>query len=152
MRGLPVCIATVATLVSTNVFRRVAAVAEATRKEGGNKPPRILYQPPELSDTLKYIYSARHEIEKKVRHLVLSHGGGGAGSSMAGFDIYLDNAFRGNIISPELFAEITDFFIMYTQPTINFEETSEELLKEIQYLAAHINHQLDSIASDPMME
>jgi hypothetical protein len=39
---------------------------------------------------------------------------------------------------------------MYTQPMINFEGVSEEQLQEIQYLAAHINHQLDAIPIGPM--
>ena len=132
------------------VASRVAEKVVTIRKEVGNQPPRFLYQPPELSYSLEYIYSARHEIERKVRNLVLSHGGGWAGASMAGFNKYLDFARIGGVIPQELYNEIVDFFILYTQPMINFEEVSEEQLQEVQYLAAHINHQLDTIPLEPM--
>ncbi len=120
------------------------------RREVNNQPPRFLYQPPELSDTLKYIYSARHEIEKKIRSLVLSTGGGWAGCSMAGFDNYLEKARVVNVISQDLHDEITDFIFMYMQPMINYEDVLEEQLQEVQYLVAHINRQLDAIPLGPL--
>ncbi len=132
------------------VASRIAEKVIVIRKEVNNQPPKFLYQPSELSDSLKYIYSARHEIERKVRNLVLTYGGEWAGHSMASFDTYLRYAKNGNVISKELHQEISDFYIMYTQPMINFEGVSDEQLLEVQYLATHINKQLDAIHVEPI--
>jgi hypothetical protein len=103
-----------------------------------------LYKPPSLSERLIYLYTVRHDIENKIREIVLSFGGSWMGATMASFDSYFEKALEHKLITEVVASEIYDFYY-YTQPIINSGDVSDSEHLRIQYLAANINHQLDYV-------
>lgn len=97
---------------------RVAEKVQEIQREAREKQPGNIYQPPELPEGIRYIYSAQYDIERKVRSLVLSNGGPWMGSSWASFDTYLDYARTGNVIPEGLYTQINDFQF-FTQANLN---------------------------------
>ncbi len=125
------------------VANRITEKVKNIQAELHNRPPEALYQPPRISDRLIYIYEVWHDIENKIRWLVLSWGGGWAGCSMADFDSYFEKAKMANLMPEGLANEINDFYY-YTRSIINGGDVSDTQFLRIQYLAANINYELTS--------
>ncbi len=125
------------------VINRVVAKVQVILTESQNKSPDDSYQPPKLSDRMIYTYEVRHDIEKRIRWLVLSVGGGWAGCSMAHFDTYFDLATSFKLISENLSNEIKDLY-NYTIFLINSEDVSAIEFLQLQIYAANIDRQLTS--------
>jgi hypothetical protein len=112
------------------------------RQEVGNQPPSRIYKPSIPPEKINYIYFVRHDIESKIKNIVLGHGGPWAGASMASFDTFLDLAKTHHLISEQLAQGINDFYF-FTQAMLHSEQINDEHFLEIQYLAAKINRELD---------
>ena len=119
---------------------------ENAKQEYKDIPKVQLYQPQKMSESTEYILSTKLDLENKIRRIVLSTGGGWAGSSMAEADTYLEYAINGGHIDKRLEHEIQDFYWII-KPGEFGEEIPDKQLFEIQLLATKIHNQLDDIIS-----
>jgi hypothetical protein len=71
------------------------------------------------------------------------------GSTLAGFDTYLDYARTGELVPQRLVEDINDYYYI-TQGIINMGSTSDRGFLEIQYLASKIIMELDVIPLGPL--
>ena len=125
---------------------RVSERAETARKE--LKDPDILFDVPGVSNRITHILKLRHEVEKKVKDIVLAWGGAWAGHSMAPFDTYYEHLTRLNLAPPKLIQEISDF-MFFSQAIINEGlGPTDEVYLQVQYAASQLVRELSIILSN----
>jgi hypothetical protein len=125
----------------TELVERITERIQDVQTRSQSQTLDALYKPPELSERIIYIFSARHDLEMKIRRLVLLYGGGWAGASMASFDTYFQLAVSNDLISKSVAGEFNDFYY-FTQPMLNSDSVSDSQYLKIQYLAANLEQQI----------
>ncbi len=123
-------------------------ISEKLSKEKFPKD-QLRYSPPELSEQQTYIYSARQDIRDKISDIVMSHGGGWAGVSMASFGTFFELAKDHKLITERLAGDINEF-MMYTRTLLNEDPISESGYKNVQEFYELIRIQLDSTPRRPL--
>lgn len=127
---------------------RISERIQEIKSEIKTKPSDLLYQPPEIPERIIYILSVKYTIDVKIMNIVLETGGHWAGSTMAGFDTFLDLAYGQKLITEGLAQEYSDFFY-YTQPLLlDGNANNNEVFLQVQYLALHLNRNLDSVLAN----
>ena len=124
------------------IFERITKTLEEISNQTDNQNTEHLYIPPELNERVIYLYSVKHDIHKKIQEIVLSHGGGWAGHSMAEFSTFFSLARDHNLINEHVANEIIDFN-SYSITLINQKEISNTEFLRIQLLADQINSHLE---------
>ena len=102
---------------------------------------------PNLPDLPKYtfeLFKMNVRIFRKVREIVLSWGGGWAGSSIASFDTYFDLAIQHKLVNEVIIQDIRDFEWI-SKPGIYGDEISQEQFNDAAQLAGKIMMQLNEI-------
>lgn len=103
------------------------------------------FTPPKLSEQQIYLFSARQDIRVRLIDIVLSHGGGWAGVSMASFNKFYNLAKDNNLISKRLASDIHEFMI-FTRELLNEEDVSGEGIEIAKEFYELIRIQLNSIS------
>lgn len=106
-----------------------------------------LFKPPELPERVAYILAARRQIEGKVSGIVFEWGGGWMGMSMVPFDSFWDKVTSFHLIPEKLEQDIMEFFV-FVEPYLSFRQITDDVFLDIQYLASHINSDLDMVLAN----
>ena len=127
-----------------DITERVRERLEKYKAEEGISEEAVPLDRDVLSDHSVDLYRMKVAIGKKVREIVLSWGGGWAGSSLASFETFYDLAGQHNLIPDEILQDIQAFEWLL-RPGIYGDQIGAEQYQEISQLAAKILDQLDEI-------
>jgi hypothetical protein len=131
------------------IIERVRSKLEEFKEERGLSDQALSIRPPNLPGHTIDLFSLRVEIGRKVREIVLSHGGGWAGSSLATFETFIELAIQHNLISRQLAQDIQGFEFLI-KPGIYGDEIGNEQYRDATQLASKILRQLDEVEPGPL--
>jgi hypothetical protein len=132
-----------------DIAERVRARLDAYKEQEGLSDETLLFQPPELPDNTMSLFAMKTAIGRRIRELVLSHGGAWAGSSWASLETFLGHARNMNLLDDGLWEDVGSFEWVIT-PGIYGDEIGEEQFRDASQLGSKILRQLDEVEMGPM--
>ncbi len=113
-------------------------------QEHESEPVDFPYDPPDLPAIVIRFFKIKAHIENKLRNIVLSHGGGWAGSSLADGEVFFELASNNNYISKEL-ADRISLLYWEMRPYMGGHAPLDDTAYQIDYLATVIIEELERI-------
>jgi hypothetical protein len=131
------------------ITEKVRERLEKYKEDEGISEEIVPFDPDVLPDQSIDLYRMKVAIGKKVREIVLSWGGGWAGSSLASFETFFELASQHNLVPEEILQDIQAFEWLL-RPGIFGDQIGPEQYLEISQLATKILDQLDEVEVQQM--
>ncbi len=126
------------------VVSRVSASlrAEAAKSNAESGPKEL--QPAKVPDHTLGLFAAKLAIQRKIRDIVVSTGGGWAGVSLASLERFQELADQFSMIDKEVLQQVNDF-LWLTIPGIYGDSISDEQYQETMQLANIIMKKIEGM-------
>jgi hypothetical protein len=126
------------------IIRVVVKEVTSNQELDNNPKPKYFFTPSEIPDKTKYVYAAKLEIDRKIRDIAYSHGGGYAGITLARPARFYDALKMWDILDSDVDAALSAFDFTI-RPADFGDEISDTQFNDIQYLYKYIMDRLENI-------